>query len=192
MFMQHPKVWRSFILMATIVILSSCGLFNRYDQVTSNTENLALLNKATGTLYYINKSGRIMDIVDLGLSSEAKSIIQSEKDDREKAQKYRDLGEQNISGTKYALYFKIRYYKDRLLYQIEMKPYDETITYKSSTIHILLTDIIGFTLEEIIPSTWTTVVDEKGKKISMSASGSLPMTLDNFMEIEQWSPRWRF
>ncbi len=153
---------------------------------------MALLNKANGTLYYINKSGRIMDIVDLKLSTDAINAIQSEKDEREKAQKYRDLGEQKISGTKYTLYFKIRYYKDRLLYQIEMKPYDDTVSYKASTVEISLTDMMGFSLEQIRPATWTTIVDEKGKKVSMSASGSLPMTLDNFMEIIQWSPRWRF
>jgi len=73
-----------------------------------------------------------------------------------------------------------------------MKPYDDTSRHKAGTIVIQLNDEMGFTLEKIKPATWANIVDEKGNPTSVSSSGSLRITLDNFMEIAYWSPNWRF
>ena len=96
------------------------------------------------------------------------------------------------SGTKFTLTLKTRYYKDKLLYILEMKPFDETAAYKAGTVRANLIDATGFTLETIEPQAWFTSVDNKGNKISEATTGSIPMTLDNFLEVNGWSPMWRF
>jgi len=119
------------------------------------------LNQAEGKVYYVNKSGNIVDVVDLDIPAASVQAIKAAKEMQDAAQKNRDMGEQSLSGTKFALTLKTRYYKDKLLYIVEMKPFDETASYKAGTIQINLVDATGFTLETIEPKAWFTSVDAK-------------------------------
>ena len=175
-------------------VLFSCGssIWDKYQLVSEKDGNLTFLDNRAGKVYYVNRSGNIVDVVDLRISEQNVQSIKKAKDTRESSQKNRDLGEQAISGTKFTLNAQIRYYKDRLLYHIEMKPYDETAVYKAGTIRVDLVDTMGFTLEKIEPGSWYTEVNSKGNRIGVAAAGEIPMTLDNFLEVSNWSPTWRF
>jgi hypothetical protein len=183
------------VALLTAVVIAGCtngSFLDKYQLVSEKDGSMTFLDKRAGKVYYVNKSGNIVDVVDLRISDKSVQTIKTAKEAQDNAQKNRDMGEQSISGTKFKLTFQTRYYKDRLLYHVEMKPFDETAVFKASTIRLDLVDTMGFTLEKIEPSLWFTVVDAKGTKVSVAASGELPLTLDNFLEISDWSPSWRF
>jgi hypothetical protein len=51
---------------------------------------------------------------------------------------------------------------------------------------------MGFTLEKIDPSgAWAAEMDSKGNRYGMVAAGEVPMTLDNFLEVDNWLPVYR-
>jgi hypothetical protein len=187
--MRHLKI--VMIVIVTALLLSCFGS-NKYQMASEKDGNLSFVDSQSGKVYYVNKSGNIVDVVDLDIPVASIQTIKAAKEKQDAAQKNRDMGAQPISGTKFTLTLKTRYYKDKLLYILEMRPFDETAAYKAGTIRVNLIDATGFTLETIEPQAWFTSVDNKGNKISEATTGSIPMTLDNFLEVDGWSPMWRF
>ena len=64
------------------------------------------LNQAEGRVYYVNKSGNIVDVVDLDIPAASVQAIKAAKEKQHATQKNRDMGEQSLSGTKFALTLK--------------------------------------------------------------------------------------
>jgi hypothetical protein len=187
--MKLPKV---VVITLLTALLFSCFRTNKYQLASANEGNLNFVDSQSGKVYYVNKSGNIVDVVDLNIPAASVQAIKAAKEKQDAAQKSRDMGELSLSGTKFTLTLRTRYYKDKLLYILEMKPFDETAAYKVSTIRVNLVDATGFTLETIEPQAWSSSVDDKGNRVSEMSTGSIPMTLDNFLEVSSWYPMWRF
>jgi len=79
--------WKQCIILICTITLTSCseGIINKYDYIDTNTDNATFINKANGTIYFVNRSGKIVDVVDLKLSIEAVQQIQKEKEARDQA-----------------------------------------------------------------------------------------------------------
>jgi hypothetical protein len=185
------RYWKICFTMLAVLSLTSCFVA-KYQTAASTDGNLTFIDSQGGKVYYVNKSGSITDVVDLALSAQSVEAIRADKEKRDAAQKNRDMGQQPLSGTKFTLSLRTRYYKDRLLYVLAMEPFDETAVGKATTVRVDLLDSFGFTLENIQPAGWYSMVDAKGVKIRVEAAGSLPMTLDNFLEVSTWGASWRF
>jgi hypothetical protein len=98
--------------------------------------------------------------------------------------------DKSIPGTNYTISFSTRYYESKLLYILEIGPYDNNTGRLANTVSVDLVDINGFTLETLEPSQWIRSVDEKGDPQNMSATGNIPITRVNYREIYSWSPKW--
>ena len=157
----------------------------------SQDGKVTLIDQKKERLLVINSNNRIEDVVDLDISSDQVSKIKALKESQDKSTKIRTWPEVTLNGTTYKVKLSTRYYKDKMLYMIDFSPYDEISTYKSATVTIEMKDANGFTLERIIPASWSRVVDEKGIPYAHQSTGEIPMSLDNYLEITDYSPLWR-
>jgi hypothetical protein len=102
-----------------------------------------------------------------------------------------DRGRKSIPGESYSVSLSTRYYGTRLLYILEIEPYDDNARRFASTVSIELTDSKGFILGSIPSSSnWINIVDDSGKRVSLSSQGSIAFTLRNYLEIVSWGPNW--
>jgi hypothetical protein len=186
------KMFWFIISVSCMMCLNNCNSGNKYSYVENKEGQSVYLDNLKGKVIFINNSNRITDYVDLNLTDQEIQKIKNDKDKNDASQKLKDWGSQSISGTKYSVSFSTRFYKDKLLYIATISPYDEDLRYIASTISIDLVDISGFSLEKISPGNWVKNVDEKGKPTRLSYSGDIPMTLENYLEINNWGLMWKF
>jgi hypothetical protein len=147
------------------------------------------LDGARGKLIYMDETNRIIDYVSLKPNSNEITIIE---DNKIQALKNTDRGERSMPGTDYSVKLSTRFYSNRLLYVLELKPFDERARRFANTVSIELLDENGFVLGEIDSTyDWTTTVDSNGKEIGLNTQGSISITLRNYLEIDRWGPKWQ-
>jgi hypothetical protein len=190
------------VLLILASSISSCFLDKANDKEPSS--NFQIINKELDgkisiiepkreRIIVINKNNRVDDVIDLNLKDSDISAIKLAKEYQDKALKIRNWGEQSITNTKYAVTLSTRYYKDKLLYKLTFSPGDSSTPLKARQTTIILRDENGFIVEKINPfSSWVTIIDEEGIPAAEQASGEVPMTLDNYLEIGSFSPTWSF
>jgi hypothetical protein len=177
---------------SSLVFLLICCTNNKYKFIEKSDNGIIFLDNVKGRVIFINRSNRVSDFVNLSLSDSEIARITTKKEQDDASQKLKDWGEQDIAGTKYSIALKTRYYKDRLLYICTLTPYSDTMKQNIDTIKIEFLDAAGFQLESVKPKTWARLVDDNGKGVGFQYSGELPMTLDNYLEIDGWSIQWSF
>jgi hypothetical protein len=163
----------------------------KFEHIGTKDGQTIFLDSSNGKVIYINNSNRVVDYVDLKLNKDEIRRIKNDKELNDSAQKMKIWGERNIPGTKYTLELSTRFYNDKLLYILQIGPYDDGISRLANTITVDLVDLAGFSLETIDPTRWIRSVDASGKAQKLSASGDLPITLENYFEISEWDPSWR-
>ena len=85
-----------------------------------------------------------------------------------------------------------RFYSNRLLYVIELEPFNDRAIRFANTISIELLDRNSFLLGTINRSTnWIRSVDSSGNPSGLTTQGSIPITLRNYLEINSWGPTWQ-
>lgn len=180
-----------FFTLSLIVFFISITSCQKYEFIGLKEGQNVFLDNINGKVIYINNSNRVVDYVDLKLNSSEITRIQIDKDLNDSAQKMKFWGDKNIPGTKYSLELSTRFYNDKLLYILQIRPYDDGVSRLANTITVDLVDTAGFVLETIDPTRWIRIVNDEGKAQRLSTSGSLPVTLENYFEIDDWSPSWR-
>jgi len=146
------------------------------------------LDGQKGKIIYLDETNRIIDYVDLRPNSS--DILAIEKN-KIAALQNMDRGKRDIPGQDYSITLSTRYYSNRLLYIMEIEPYNDNIRRFANSVSVELSDSKGFLLGEIGSSNnWTNQVDDDGKRVSMQAQGSIPITLRNYLEIVAWGPKW--
>lgn len=93
----------------------------------------------------------------------------------------------------YTLLVKTRFFKERCLYSLYIKPYDKRLESAGFFVsEIEFTDGAGFALENVPlrANDWTRVVGSDGKEIGKTIQGSFPITLEDYMEIENLDAHW--
>ena len=185
---------KSSIIALAAVALIGCeraGDGETYQVINKDADGkILILNQKTGRLTIVSKSNRIDDILELDIKDADVNGIKKKKEDQDKLLKVRAWGVQKIANTPYKVALSTRHYKDKLLYTLSFSDADDTTSYKARTISINLRDANGFVLEKIVPTSWVTVVNEEGKPQIEQASGEIPMTLDNYLEISAYDPNW--
>ena len=174
-----------------------CGVFfvgckeNEFSYIKTRDGQSVFLDGKNGKVIYVNSSNRVIDFVDLNLSAREITTIRRNKEANDALQRMREWDKRTISGTNYSLELSTRFYDDRLLYILEMSPFDNNASGLANTITVHLLDEAGFVLEVLRPQVWSRIVNSEGKATAMSSRGGIPITLDNYMEISNWSPTWR-
>ena len=179
------------LLFMVIIISFICISCQKFSFIETKNGQSVFLDSNNGKVVYVNNSNRVSDYVDLKINEQEIAKIKNDKEINDSAQKMKDWGKNSIPGTKYSLEFLTRFYNDKLLYILQIEPYDDNTARIANTITVDLIDTAGFTLETIEPPRWTRVVDEKGKTQMLNSGGNIPITLENYMEIFDWSPSWR-
>jgi len=180
-----------FFLTHVFFISLFCFGCQKFEHIGTKDGQTAFLDSSNGKIIYINNSNRVVDYVDLNLSKDEISRIKNDKELNDSAQKMKFWGKRDIPGTKYSIELSTRFYNDKLLYILQIGPYDDGISRLANTITVDLVDLDGFSLETIEPKRWIRSVDESGKAQKLSTNGNLPITLENYFEISEWDPSWR-
>jgi len=185
-----------FLAFGVSLLLSSCKEEKNENYQVINKDidgKLSVIDQSKGRIIVINKNNRVNDVVELNLKDDDISKIKLAKEDQDKALKIRSWGNTTITGTKYTLSLSTRYYKDKLLYKLTFSPSDAGTPLKARETQINLRDQNGFIIEKINPySSWVSVVNENGVAQFEQASGEMPMSLDNYLEISAYDPTWTF
>ena len=146
------------------------------------------LDGQKGKLIYIDETNRIIDYVDLRPKSTDILAIESRK---EEALQIIDRGKRSAGGTGYSVSLSTRFYSNRLLYIMDVEPYNDNARRFATSLSVELYDGGGFTLGEISSSnSWTNIVDSSGNRVALQSQGNIPITLRNYLEIVRWGPRW--
>jgi len=184
------------IIPIAALLLISCGKQDgdNYQVIDKELDGkISILNQGTGRITIINKSNRIDDVIDLNLKNDAIEKIKTAKENQDAVLKIKAWGQMGLTGTKYKVELSTRHYKDRLLYTFTFSPLDAGSIEKAKLTSFNLRDANGFILEKVNPSlAWTTIVGDDGKPLYAQASGEVPMTLDNYLEIASYDPTWYF
>jgi hypothetical protein len=147
------------------------------------------LDGQKGKIIYIDETNRIIDYVDLRPNS---TIIQTIEQNKNDALMNKDRGSEDMPGTDFSIKLSTRFYNNRLLYMMELSPYNDKARQFARTVSIDLMDDRGFVLGEIESTrSWTARVDSSGKETGLDTQGSIPITLRNYLEIENWGPKWQ-
>lgn len=152
-----------------------------------------ILDQEKKQILVVSQSNRIVDVVDLELTLEQITSIKKQKELNDNKVKVNYWSPFIPPKEKYEISLATRYYKDQCLYKITIEPCDNRLQQGQFVLKSLhLYDESGFTLEEVIlPVTgWTKLVDADGKPKEYQLVGKIPMTLDNYMEISNWSCTW--
>jgi hypothetical protein len=187
------------ILIIMIICLSSCSNLitenkSKDIQIIKGMDgNTTILDSDNKQLLIIGQSNRIIDVIDLQLTEEQISAIKTQKELNDNKVKVNYWNSFTPPKEKYSISFSTRYYKDQCLYRISISPWDTRLQQRGfKLVNLQLSDISGFTLEEVfLPTTdWTRVVDSNGVPTEFQLTGKIPMTLDNYMEVSDWSCTW--
>jgi hypothetical protein len=104
----------------------------------------------------------------------------------------KDWGNEHIPGTNYTVSLSIRYYYYKLLYRINITPYDGEAFDFARTLSIELIDKDGHAFKRINPGNdWRQIVDTSGDPIGLNREGSSLLLIKNYFEISEWRPVWR-
>ena len=182
---------KKFFRIMVIIVSLFCIGCQKFEYIGTKDGQTAFLDSNNGKVIYINNSNRVVDYVDLKLNTNEISRIRNDKDLNDSAQKMKFWGKKDIPGTKYTLELSTRFYNDKLLYILQIGPYDDGLSRLANTITVDLVDLAGFSLETIDTLRWVQSVDAEGKAQKLSANGNLPITLENYFEIDEWDPSWR-
>lgn len=186
---------KSLGILLTLVLVSllsflttGCRKENPFEFIETRSGQAVFLNAAKGNLIYVDESNRIVDHVSLNPDS---TVIADIAESKDTALRNKNWGSDDIPGTEYSVSLSTRFYNNRLLYILKITPFDSRVRQFARTISIDLADRNGFNLEEIESTTdWTTTVDGDGEPIGLNTQGGIPITLRNYLEIYDWSPRW--
>lgn len=193
------KVFNSLIIIISLFLFFSCNkekidsqniLPQKYAYVGEKNGQSIFLNTIEGKAIYVNNKNQVSDYVDLDINVIEIDKIRNDKEIIKSFQQAYDWGKQKITNTRYSINLKVRYYNDNLLYILEMEPYDANLYRLANTIKIYFVDENNFTLETIKTISWNSRLNNEGKIAELVTSGSLPITLDNLLEIEWWYPVW--
>ena len=162
---------------------------NRFVFVETKDGLSVYLDGRSGRLIYIDETNRIIDYVSLTPSSDVISSIESNK---QQALRITSRGSRDIPGMEFTVRLSTRFYSNRLLYTLELEPYNDRATRFANTISIELLDSSSFVIGTINRSTnWVRSVDNSGNPTGLSTQGSIPITLRNYLEINRWGPLWQ-
>ena len=193
------KIFIGLALIISLFLLFSCNKEKsnsqnispqKYAYVGEKNGQSIFLNTIEGKAIYVNNKNQVSDYVDLVINEIEIDKIRNDKEHIKSLQYAFDWGKQKITNTKYTISLKARYYNDNLLYILEIEPYDINLFRLANTIKIQFVDENGFTLETIKTSSWAVTVHDDGTQTNLNTKGSLPITLDNLMEIDRWYPAW--
>jgi hypothetical protein len=177
-----------FLSASTAVLLTGCRKDNPFVFIETRNGQTVFLDASKGKVIYVDESNRIIDYVDLKPNGEAISEIVENKS---RAINAKEWGAEDIPGTDYSVSLSTRFYNNRLLYLLSIKPYNDKARQFARTVKIELNDRNGFNLGEIDSSyDWVSSVDDAGKEMGLNTQGSIPITLRNYLEIYRWGPRW--
>jgi hypothetical protein len=172
----------SFLFVSILII--SC---NKYAFVETKNNQSVYLDQEKGKVVYVDETNRVVDSVNLNLTQQDIQNIEEEKTQIFEA---KFLGTKDVgTRTTYNLSLSMRFYNNRLLYLVDIKPYNSGTRRMANTINVHLADINGFVLEELDLRGWTTAVENE-EEIGLSTFGSIPISINNYMEINDWNPLW--
>jgi len=182
----------------TLVLLTALAIFVSCDKkeiqlIRGIDGSTTIFDSENKQLLIVGQSNRIIDVVDLKLTAEQVASIKLLKELNDKKVKVNRWDSFKPPKEKYEITFATRYYNDQCFYQIIISPWDNRLQQRQFSLkHLSLYDSAQFTLEEIyLPSTgWSRLVDDEGKPTKLRFDGKLPMTLDNYMEIANWTCSW--
>ena len=177
-------------LVFCVLLLLGCSGKQEYpfSYVGERNGQSIYLDGQKGKVIYLDETNRIIDYVDLRPNSS--DILAIEKN-KVAALQNMDRGKEDIPGQAYSVSLSTRYYSNRLLYIIDIEPYNDNTRRFANSVSIELSDSKGFLLGQITSSSnWTNIVDSEGKRVSMQSQGSIPITLRNYLEIVSWGPKW--
>ena len=179
------------ITVLSIFTIFSCGPLqnNRYVFVETKDGLSIFLDGRNGNLVYIDETNRVIDYVSLSPSTTEISDIERNK---QQALRITTRGDRAIPGMEFTVKLSTRFYSNRLLYVIELEPYNDRASRFANTISIELLDSNQFLLGTIGRSTnWIRSVDSSGNPSGLTTQGSIPITLRNYLEINSWGPTWQ-
>jgi hypothetical protein len=169
-------------------LVTGCQKKNPFVFIETRNGQTVFLDASRGKLIYVDESNRIIDYVNLKPSG---SVIKEIVSNKEMAINNKDWGSEDVPGTDYSVSLSTRFYNNRLLYVLNVSPFNDRARQFARTLAIDLSDINGFNLGEIETSySWVTSVDDTGKETGLNTQGSIPITLRNYLEIYKWNPRW--
>jgi hypothetical protein len=177
-------------LVFSVLLLFGCSGKQEYpfSYVGERNGQSIYLDDQKGKIIYLDETNRIIDYVDLRPNSSDISLIEKNKT---AALQNIDRGKKDIPGQDYSVTLSTRYYSNRLLYIMDIEPYNDNTRRFANSVSVELSDSKGFLLGEISSSyNWTNIVDDEGKRVSMQTQGSIPITLRNYLEIVSWGPKW--
>jgi hypothetical protein len=171
--------------LVTGCVLSFLGC-SKYSFIENKDGQSVFLDENGGKIIYVDTSNRVIEQVDLKTRTVNKNGA-----DKITAMSGKEWGTKDIPGTDFKVTFSSRFYNNKLLYQIEVEPFNNRTRNFARSVTILLTDENGFVLETISSSyNWNSLVDNTGEQIGLSVHGSIPITLGNYLEIHAWRPLW--
>lgn len=182
-----------FVTALCIFITIGCSSRPTMQMVQSVDGKTTILDSKNNRLIVANQSNRIVDVVNLDLTSDQVAFIKSQKEINDKKIKVNYWPSFTPPQEKYTVSLSTRYYKDNCLYNITISPYDERLANdRFSIATIEFSDSSGFILEKVDLSLerWTRMVNDSGIPYEKGISGKIPMTLDNYMEIKNWNCTW--
>ncbi len=185
------KMLAIFCISSCFFVLLGCVAKQEYpfSYVGERNGQSIYLDGQKGKVIYVDETNRVIDYVEL--RPDSFDILQIENN-KMAALQNTDRGERIIPGTNYSVSLSTRYYSNRLLYMIELSPYDDGAWRIAETISIELSDSSGFLLGEIESSrNWISTVNNSGEPVLLNTQGSIPITLRNYLEIVMWRIRWR-
>jgi hypothetical protein len=176
------------IVLVLFLLVLGCQKENPFVFIETKNGQSVFLDASKGKLIYVDESNRIIDYVDLMPDQTTVDGIVFNKN---KSVNVRDWGSKDIPGTDYSVSLSTRFYNNRLLYILQITPYGDKAIQFARTVSIYLIDSYGFGLGEIESTySWSSTVDDTGKRIGLNAQGGIPITLRNYLEIYNWGPRW--
>jgi len=178
-----------FVFLGVLILVTlSCKKENPFVFVETKNGQSVFLDASRGKLVYVDESNRLIDYVDLRPNA---TDVQAVVSNKQQAIINNNRGTQNIPGTKYSITLSTRFYNNRLLYLLKITPFDDKVKQFARTLSVEVSDENGFNLGEIESTyRWTTIVDFDGKEVGLSSQGSIPITLRNYLEIDNWGPKW--
>ena len=172
------------ILLSMTILVINC---NKYSFVETKNNQSVYLDQEKGKVIFVDETNRIVDSISLNLTVQD---IQSIKENKAIVFEPKIFGVKDIgTRSKYFLSLNIRFYNNKLLYLTTIKPYNSGTRRIANTINILLGDSNGFVLEEFSPRGLVITIEDD-EEVGLDTFGSIPITINNYMEIDNWNPQW--
>jgi hypothetical protein len=171
------------VIGCTLSLLLGCS---KYSFIENKDGQSVFLDERGGKIIYVDASNRVIEQVDLKTKT-----VNQDGTGKTEAMSGKEWRMKTIPGTDFKVTFSSRFYNNKLLYQIQIEPYNNKTRSFARSISIKLTDKKGFVLETISSLyNWTNLVNDTGEDIGLNTYGSIPITLGNYLEINDWGPLW--